>query len=268
MRKVLLAVACWATISLGNARADIAYSYVTDAASYGSTAKAGDVVTVSLYLQETLTNGSVSLVMLDGGLFGAGIMVTRSSGDATIFDQSIGFPGFILYNDAKSPDGFGGKNNVPPFAALPPKAADNTPATLTQAGLVENADTGANGTAHQQLGPQVAPPGTATSKFLIGTTFITVGNTQSTFRLDPYSLVQSGFSISQVKTDFDITGNGTTTTQNPNGYTYTGARDAALYTFTVGAAVPEPSSMALCGLIASGMGYAGFRRRKASKTVA
>ena len=35
-----------------------------------------------------------------------------------------------------------------------------------------------------------------------------------------------------------------------------------LFSFTVGQVIPEPSSMALCGLVACGMSYARYRRQQ------
>jgi len=237
---------------------------VTDFPAYGTTANPGDSLTVNLYLKETLTNGSVSLVFLDGGLFAGSLLVNRVSGDATLSDFIGGANGFIYPNEAPSPDGFGGKRPPPSNASLTPKVADSSPSTPTTAGIVQNADVPPIGTTNKQLGPQVAAPGTASSLFLLGTLNVIAGTTQSTFSVKNYSDTLGGFSISQLKTDFDSSGNGTAGQGNPLGYTYTGTRAAPLYTFTVGAAVPEPSSMALCGLIASGLSYAGYRRRKTS----
>ena len=59
MRKLLLAVACCATIGLASARADVTYRYVTDKAAY--TGAVGSLVPVQIFLQETVTAPSTSL---------------------------------------------------------------------------------------------------------------------------------------------------------------------------------------------------------------
>jgi hypothetical protein len=235
------------------------------------------VVNVKIFLQETLTNGSQSIIFKDFALQAASVIVNRVSGNGTLTNSTgVNPTGNIIENGLPQPDGFGGidPDNDPP-SALPPKVAKRElpnaqPNTATSAGLVVTADTGSDGQLHTQLGMQPKDGAVVSTtglgpvyKYLIGNVNIKVGTTQSVFSLENYSDTLGGFTITQLpnKTDLDITG---TPTNNPGGYTYTGTRDAPLYTFTVGAAVPEPSSMALCGLIASGMSYAGYRRRKAS----
>src|SRR3954463_12019911 len=62
------------------ARADVSYSYVSDQPFY--ILPAGQPATVKLYLLETLTGGSTSLIDADGGMFGAGLKVMRVNGSA------------------------------------------------------------------------------------------------------------------------------------------------------------------------------------------
>jgi len=238
--------------------------YVTDQLNYASTGL-NTQHTVSVYLQETVTGTDKSIINTDGGLFGAGVKVTRSGvGDATIFVDA--FNTSFTENSTPSPTGFGGKNPKN-GSSLPPTQVDYTPSTSTQAGLIVNADTTANSTAlgTSQGGPLVADPGTAgVYKILIGTLNIIEGKNTTTFTVSNYGA--HGDTVTQAKTDLDFSGTALGATKTP----YIGASSAApLYSFSVtGAAVPEPSSMALCGLIASGLSYAGYRRRKTVAVVA
>ena len=59
-------------------QASVIYSYVAGSPTY--TAPAGNTITVPIYLQETITGSSSSLINADGGLFGAGFSVNRASG--------------------------------------------------------------------------------------------------------------------------------------------------------------------------------------------
>ena len=63
-----MATETWATVS---------YSYVTDASSYDAS---GGSATVKVYLQETLTSGSPSLLAAEGGIYGGGFKVDLLSG--------------------------------------------------------------------------------------------------------------------------------------------------------------------------------------------
>src|SRR4051812_16238020 len=78
MRRFLFAAACWATVGLVGARADVSYRYITDQASY--TGAAGTIVPVKLILQETVTGTSTSKVFADGGIFGAGVILNSPGG--------------------------------------------------------------------------------------------------------------------------------------------------------------------------------------------
>ena len=74
MRKLLFATAVTlALFSLSSARADVSFQYVTDATSYTTTA--GSNVSVNVYLQETDTNGSSSILAAQGGLLSYGFYV-------------------------------------------------------------------------------------------------------------------------------------------------------------------------------------------------
>src|SRR5258708_3751964 len=57
--------------------AAVVYEYVSDQPSY--TVSPGTFVNVLVYLRETLTAGSQSLITSDGGLFGAGMPLLRTA---------------------------------------------------------------------------------------------------------------------------------------------------------------------------------------------
>jgi hypothetical protein len=265
MRKALLALVVVATVGLAGARADVSYRYEAEFAQYntGSVITPGNQLSdVKIFLVETVTAAgaaNTSRVFADGGIFGAGVMVTRTSGDATFkLTSNVAFTA----NTAKSPTGFGGVDPADKTTPIPPTMNDRTPSTPTVAGLVVNADRGPLGVANTQLGPNLtAPGGPGTYKYLLGTLNILVGNQNSTFKVANYGLVLA--TVDQATMDLDFG------TQAANGYTGAATPLGGFFSFTVvGAAIPEPSSMALCGLIASGMGYAGYRRRKSATPAA
>lgn len=236
MRRFLFAAACWATVGLVGARADVSYRYITDKTSY--TGNVGDKIPVQLLLQETVTGTSTSKIVADGGLFGAGVILNSPGG--AIFGSTATTNDFkISPNILLNPAGFG--------VGSPPAATqlDQTPFTATKAGLIVNADIG--------QGPNFPSGGAGVRTILLGTVNVVVGAATSSLTVTPYT--GSSNTITMVGTDLDFG------TQAANGYTGASTPIGGLYSFTVGQAIPEPSSMALCGLIAAGMGYAGYRRR-------
>jgi len=252
MRKVLFGLACWATIGLASSRADVTYRYVTDQTNY--TGAVGSTVPVQLLLQETVTTGSTSKIFTDNGLFGAGVMVNSPGG--TLFGNGGDFK--ISPNGAASPTGFGGLTNVPaPGTPTNPTFADQTPAGPTKSGLIINADVpGTGNPAGSASGPKFADGTPGIRSILLGTINVTVGATPQTLTVTPYG--GSFNTITQAGTDLDFG------TQAANGYTGASQNPLGNFSFTVGAAIPEPSSIALCGLLTFGMGYVGYRRRKTS----
>ena len=96
----------------------------------------------------------------------------------------------------------------------------------------------------------VGNPGAGVNMIFLGSLNITVGSTPTVYALSNYGSFNT---VTQAATDLDINGPGYTGAANPIG---------GLFTLTV-AAAPEPSSMALCGLIACGLGYTRLRRRQA-----
>jgi hypothetical protein len=86
-----------------SANASIIYSLVTDQTTY--TAAANASVTVNVYLKETLSGTSTSLITADGGLFGGGFEVTAVSGSDTLTGSSADtalFGGPVTYKSSNS----------------------------------------------------------------------------------------------------------------------------------------------------------------------
>src|SRR5262249_8529129 len=90
-KKAKLAAAAVAAACLTNpARADLSYQYVTHASTY--TTSAGGTVTVNVFLQETFTSGTPTLIGPSGsekGLFSAGIAANLLTGSATITGATL-----------------------------------------------------------------------------------------------------------------------------------------------------------------------------------
>jgi hypothetical protein len=246
MRRFLFAAACWATVGLVGARADVSYRYITDQTSY--TGAAGTIVPVNILLQETVTGSSVSKVFADGGIFGAGVILNSPGG--AIFGTSATSNDFKISGNALlNPAGFGVQ--ATPGGPIAPTQVDNAtagtfgPSSALHSGLIINADIG--------QGPIPKTGGAGTNTYLLGTVNVKIGTGTQTLTVTPYS--GGNNTITMLGTDLDFG------TQAANGYTGASTPIGGLFSFTIGQAIPEPSSMALCGLIACGMGYAGYRRR-------
>jgi hypothetical protein len=238
MRRILALTLVSVAVFAIRARADITYQYVTDQSAY--TAAAGTNVTVSVFLQETVTGTSKSLLASEGGLFGFGVLVTKTSGDATL--PTSGF----AVNNAAPPNGFNGN-----------QAQNPNPPTATQVGAIANvgnSTTGVTGTVTGNV-----------TKILLGTVTITATSTnESDFKVGVNTFAPGNTITNTNAFDLDQTNNGPA-----GGATYKGATDTGPFVFTINAAVvPEPSSMLLCGLIACGGAYSAYRRRKAQKAEA
>jgi hypothetical protein len=251
-------VLVWA-LGAAQARASVTYQYVTDQTSY--TASTGTQVTVDVFLQEVLTGTSTSIITAEGGLFGAGFLVSQSAGQtgnlSTITTTSMK-PNLNAVTGG-TPPGFGtaGQNSA-------------SPTTTTQIGELENAGTAATGPTPTNItsvnGTTLAT--TIPNAILLGQFTITAGGagTTTTYQVQSYNHFSgaTGNTLTEAGTDLDVSG-----TAADGVTTYTGADmpPALTYTFTV-VATPEPSSVLLCGLPACGMviglGYAGYRRRKAT----
>jgi hypothetical protein len=230
-------------------RAAISYSYVTDATSYSG--NVGDTVTIKIYLQETLTGSSQSLITSKNGLYSAGaaINVKTANGSAAQV-QNQGF----TFNGSKEPDGFTG-----------PTIAVYNQGTGSAANNLEFLEAISTTAASQNQGVTTNTGG----RYFLGSQKITVGSGTTTYTLTSLNNDTINGGNSQLGQE-----NGNTVTipgplnggfdldvssSNP---AYTGANQAAVYTFTVQvAAVPEPGSLVLMTLAASTMGAAAAWRR-------
>jgi hypothetical protein len=198
------------------------YSYVGDIVAGPD---AFGVFSVDLYLREEVTGSSTSRIFTDGGLFGAGVMISRVSGDGTIAGDFK-----IVPNTAAPPTGFG-----------PPTIISQTPATATQAGLIVNGDVPAQG-------PNVGPGG---GQILLGTVGIKPGLETTVWAISNYG--GTGDTITQLGTDLDFD------TAAENGY-FGAARFGAYQIVALG--VPEPSTGALFGISLLTTGGFVLRRRR------
>jgi MYXO-CTERM domain-containing protein len=231
----------------GPARATITYEYVTDQASY--TGNVGDTVKAKVYLQETISGSSSSLINAENGMYSGGFYVfspTNSSATITA----------VTTNSATDSSGFNGLSN--------------TKFNATQARLTEdnfNVPFSGNGT-------QGVTNGNITTVFL-GTVSITVGSASTTYTLESYRYAPKSFGGSGVdgntltwanQYDLDPTNKGSNGAPpaftGANDYNETGSPFAA-YTFTVStSATPEPGSLVLGVVAASGLAVGAWRRRR------
>lgn len=246
MRMRMFALTLFALAGLvGPARASITYQYVADASSYTLSAPGTQVV--NLYLQETVTGSSTSLVAANQGLYGAGLSVALTGGSGSTITGTTA-------NTAVFGSGsFATQGNTTTTAQI-----------LDQTGT--SATTGA---------PMTAVSATV-NKILLGTVTIAVNSGTSTFTLSKYPPPTLGGDTTTFSGnngngfDLDFTNNNGPTVTPQGGATYIGTTDtngglnpAFTFTTTVAVATPEPSSMLLCGLAVSGMGFGAWRRRKA-----
>lgn len=224
-------------IAVSTAPAAVSFSYSTDALSYN--VGVGNTVAVQIYLKETLTGASTDLIAGDSGLStaGAGVQETSLGAGGTLstianasgtFTAASAFSGlFGAFYDQASGDNL--------------EFSESTP--------VSNPPTG-------------VPPVELSStvyRVLLGTLDIKQSTGITTFALTSLSAEDfgtlggpgDGNTLAANGTDFDKTGQSA----------FTGA-DAATYSFTVGAPVPEPASFTLLGLGAFGL-LARNRRKTA-----
>jgi hypothetical protein len=255
--KVFVLTALLAGYLASPARASISYNYVTDSTS--NTAAANGTVTVNLYLQETLTGGSTSLInsppSSNVGLFGGAVAVNVVSGPGTISSVTLN----------TAPIASGGFGTGYPGNQTFIASNGSTAAILVAIAL---------GTAQGPTVTQTTNGSTVIGTILLGTA--TISNVTASTQLSLTSLNNAPSNNSLANAQ----GEGNTVTNGNNGYDldstnngfnggpppyYTGANDNS-YGFTVtpqSSSTPEPSSMALCGLALSGMGFGAWRRRKA-----
>lgn len=234
----LIALASCAFLT-GPVGAAVSYQYVTDQTTYS--ANPGASVTVQVFLLETLTSGSQSVINGDNGLFGAGVGLQQTGTvptNATIISS-------ISTN--QSTIGVGGG-----FGPGSGFDQTNVATNGSNAALVESIAVGtANG-----------PTTDANGKILLGTVTLTAGAAGTTTTFSVTSFAHSSNSLAQTL------GEGNTIT-NHSGFdldkdssspSFSGANDIT-NTFTV-TAVPEPGTLLLCGLAVCGGAFGAYLRRK------
>jgi hypothetical protein len=224
------------------ARATIAYQYVTDMQSYTASA-AGNSVAVQIILQETVTGNDTSLLTRTNGLFSYAYYATQTAGAGT---------GQSTISSYASAAPFTGNSLTSSPGSLPPNSFDfngnqPVPTTSGPTGNVTSA-----GVRQILLGTLTIKAGTTTT-FTLSSALRdpgdaifagTDGNTLTLPSNGPYDLDKGGTQTGQAGT---VTFNGT---------------DLLSYTFTVGVAVPEPGSLTLALLAASGTAVVAWRRRR------
>ena len=261
MRRVLFAVAVCCGIAGGSARADVSYQYVAGQSSY--TVSQNATISVPIYLQETITPGMTtstdynqSIINLDGGLVGAGVFVnsTGGAGNATISSVAANVGAGANKTTANFDTNENTKNNANQAAILVGNTGSQNTFGNTAPGVVSS---------------------TTTYQVLIGTLTIngsaqgTTTYSLSTYAKTPTSLGGNGADGQTVTagTNFgvpvqlDLTNNPTFGGPPPS---YIGTEDpantvSAAFTVTV-SAVPEPSSMLLCGLMVPAVGFGAWVR--------
>jgi hypothetical protein len=250
MHRFILAVAAFAAFSASAAKADVSYGYVTDQSSYS--AAAGASVTVYIFLQETIKSGGNSVINNDGGLYGAGFYVNQTTTNGSSVLQA----GKLAFNTNSGTSTTGGA----PAGFYSNGTYVYTPNSATQQGGFENINNNTQGpiTSNISAVGSTNLANTITSAIYLGSIQITAGaaGTTTNFTLQKYG----NFSGSDGNTitfnslyDLDVPGS--------NGVDAWGNVSSMNFSVNV-AAVPEPSSMLLCGFAICGMGYTAYRRRK------
>jgi hypothetical protein len=227
MRRILT-LAFFAFLFLtSEASASVSYQYVTDAVSNGGTinSTAGTDIAIKVYLQETLTSGSTSVINGDGGLFGFGTQLSVASGASTTINA-----GSFAFDPNWAPGGTFNKFNP-------------TSGQVTSQNAVGS------------LGLSAGGINTTNALVALGTFHLTAGNGDTVFQITSNKAFAGNTITSNNNFDLD---------QNSANPAFTGALAATPYSFTVhvGAAVPEPGSIALAGLLVSGIGFGAWRRRR------
>lgn len=196
------------------ARASVTYQYVAGATSYNATE--GSTISVPIYLQESLTAGSTSLITAGNGLFCGGYALTLQSGSSagigSLAGATASFPGgyFVLDSSTAGSTSFQRGDNI----------ADN----LTGPGV----EPGSNGL------------------ILLGMAYIEASSTSAgvaTFSVGAYNPGVGGYTqtfsapSAPYYYDLDLTNNGTPS--GPPVYNAAGSSS-----FEVSTVVPEPTASA------------------------
>jgi len=227
----------------GQAHAAVSYSYVAESPNYQATP--GVATTVRLYLLETLTAGSTSVITADGGLGGFGIQVNRpAAGSSSITGFDFNGAEFAAYPNAAGRPVPTASNIKFSAGAFSPVQPGNLGGRFT--------DTSVNpplGTSKTITSPSLA------NRVFVGDVYITpdavaLPGSQTTFQLLPYSTTAGGNSLT-FATPYDLDFN------NATAPIFTGAvNSTSSFTVTV---VPEPTAGAL--LVLGAIGSVIRRRR-------
>jgi hypothetical protein len=226
-------------LTAGQAQAAVEYFYVADATNYSGVS--GSTVKVDLFLREVVLSGQTIIGPsgLQMGLFSVVIGVNRAGGDSAISSAT---------------------GNTTQFPNLPAVDVVNAGAN---AGFVLNAPLG---------GAVVATPkGGGVNEIFIGSMNVTVGTGSTTFKIVNGNFADpgTGAGTSGAATltfagghDLDAAAG----TVGPQSYQGTGAFPDFQFTVTELEAIPEPSSIALCGVLAAGFAARVYRRRKTTES--
>jgi hypothetical protein len=265
MRRLLLFLIVGLAAGLpAAARADITYQYVTDQTNYDLTP--GGTVTVSVFLQETLTNGSQSLIVADGGMLSAAVSIDRVSGTSA----SISTSGSAQFGSTTAnTTGF----NAGSTGAFRYSADNNqtNPGSQTSTHAQIGVSSGGNLGTADNVNPD------SNGRILIGTLVLSASSTTSgttMYSVGKYpppgpagsngNTVTIGASAASLAAasayDLDFTNNQSPATGGSPSAVYSGT-DQNPFTFSVTVtAVPEPSSLALGLVTTSGLVLGVWRR--------
>ncbi len=262
MKRKLFILGSLACLGLASStQAAIMYNYVAVPPAGGITNGATNVV--SLYFQETLTNGSTSVINNadNGGLYAAGAAIVEQTGSTGVTVMSA------APNSQTEPAGFTGNN----FYGYPGAPSGPNASTIPVTGLG-----GAffalitSNSAAAFVGPTITSTaaGTTINKYLLGTVTLNVGTApQATFLVESLHDAPQGQgylhagvdgnTIDVSQDDFDAGG-----VQGGSGVNVGTGADGNPTTFAITSPIPEPGSLMMCGLVASGL---AFRRRRSQK---
>jgi uncharacterized protein (TIGR03382 family) len=249
--RLVCAAALWILLA-SSGRAAIIFQYVTDAQHYVVT---NGNVTVKLFLQETDTQGSPSLLASEAGLFGAGVVVNQLPGGAHPATM-LGVAANMLPdppNPATTPfPGFNGLDNA---------VLDNN---NRRARILEGVSLSAlvGGPSGTTTGGKVTNTGgTRITDVFLGTLTIRPGDplTTTSFNVMPYSTFSGsdGNTVSFTSFppfDLDVS--------HPSAPVFTGADSFIISPFVFDVtAVPEPSTVSLGVLLLISGAVLRARRR-------
>jgi hypothetical protein len=195
--------------------------------------------TWNIYLQETLTGGASSYITAQNGLLGAGFSVKNTTGQTT--------SAYATITAATDQTGNGGNF-----------AGGTSTMTSIGAGVHSYSDL-------QSVSISASSgPSTNGGEILLATLTFTLSSTQSTFTLNERNGSNGNTKTFMDQVSLDTTQTGSNKAGDGNTIpAFTGASGDP-FTITIpAAAVPEPSSMVLCGLAACGGAIGAYRRRRA-----